>query len=222
MTSLNTCVSIAVKSKKKLYNDTITCLKKSKYVELRLDHLPPKDVQIILEELGPKLSRCICTLRPKREGGNFTQSEKKRVELLKIIIGFKPYLVDIEYNTLNNYTSLYTLAKKSNILVSWHDFKKTPSVSLLNKRLDSMQKMSKNIKIVTMCTKPIDASLIISLYGKVKADTKLVAFGMGSMGRISRLLCLYLGSPFTYVSLGKAVAPGQFSLAEIIPLLKRR
>jgi len=28
-------------------------------------------------------------------------------------------------------------------------------------------------------------------------------------------LCLYLGSPFTYVSLGKAIAPGQFSLNEM-------
>ena len=221
MTNLNTCVSIATKSKKKLYNNTIICLKKSKYVELRLDYLPPKDVQIILQELRPKLPRCICTLRPKREGGNFTASEKKRIELLKIIIDFKPYLVDIEYNTLKNNSSLYTLAKKSNILVSWHNFKKTPSVSLLNKRLDSMQKMSKNVKIVTMCTKPIDAALIMSLYGKVKSGTKLVAFGMGAMGRISRILCLYLGSPFTYVSFGKAVALGQFSLAEITPLLKR-
>jgi len=28
-------------------------------------------------------------------------------------------------------------------------------------------------------------------------------------------LCLYLGSPYTYVSLGKAVAPGQFSVDEV-------
>ncbi|EPA04704.1 hypothetical protein BG20_I2588, partial [Candidatus Nitrosarchaeum limnium BG20] len=34
-------------------------------------------------------------------------------------------------------------------------------------------------------------------------------------GRISRVLCLYLGSPYTYVSLGKPVAPGQFSLDEM-------
>jgi len=38
---------------------------------------------------------------------------------------------------------------------------------------------------------------------------------MGDFGRISRILCLYLGSPFTYVSLGKAIAPGQFSLTEV-------
>jgi len=38
---------------------------------------------------------------------------------------------------------------------------------------------------------------------------------MGNEGRISRILCLHLGSPFTYVSLGIPVAPGQFSLDAI-------
>jgi 3-dehydroquinate dehydratase len=38
---------------------------------------------------------------------------------------------------------------------------------------------------------------------------------MGDYGRISRILCLYLGSPYTYVSLGKAIAPGQFSVDEV-------
>jgi len=38
---------------------------------------------------------------------------------------------------------------------------------------------------------------------------------MGDHGRMSRILCLYLGSPYTYVSLGKPIAPGQFSLNEV-------
>ena len=38
---------------------------------------------------------------------------------------------------------------------------------------------------------------------------------MGEIGKHSRILCLYLGSPFTYVSFGKPIAPGQFSLDEV-------
>ena len=38
---------------------------------------------------------------------------------------------------------------------------------------------------------------------------------MGDAGRISRILCMHLGSPFTYVSPGRPVAPGQFSLEEV-------
>ena len=43
----------------------------------------------------------------------------------------------------------------------------------------------------------------------------VISFAMGDEGKISRILCLYLGSPYTYVSLGKAVAPGQFSVDEV-------
>jgi 3-dehydroquinate dehydratase I len=43
---------------------------------------------------------------------------------------------------------------------------------------------------------------------------------MGDYGRMSRILCTRLGSPFTYVSLGKPVAPGQFSLDEMISIFR--
>ena len=58
-----------------------------------------------------------------------------------------------------------------------------------------------------------DASRILVLYNDIKI--KLIAFAMGEEAKFTRILCLYLGSPFTYVSLGKAIAPGQFSLKEI-------
>ncbi|MDX1596241.1 MAG: type I 3-dehydroquinate dehydratase, partial [Nitrosopumilaceae archaeon] len=60
---------------------------------------------------------------------------------------------------------------------------------------------------------------ILQLYRK-KGKTNLIAFAMGEEGRISRILCLHLGSPYTYVSLGKAVAPGQFSVDEIKKIAK--
>jgi len=43
----------------------------------------------------------------------------------------------------------------------------------------------------------------------------LIAFAMEDRGRVSRILSMYLGSPFTYVSLGKPIAPGQFSVDDV-------
>ena len=77
-----------------------------------------------------------------------------------------------------------------------------------------MKKFSKNVKMVTMAKTISDGSRILSLYNNGKG-VKLIAFSMGNFGRMSRLLCLLLGSPYTYVSLGKAVAPGQFSVDEV-------
>ena len=92
--------------------------------------------------------------------------------------------------------------------------KKTPSVNSLNSRLKEMKKLSNFVKIVTVAKSISDTSRILSLYNK-SSKTKLIAFAMGEQAKFSRILCIHLGSPYTYVSLGKAVAPGQFSLDDM-------
>ncbi len=123
--------------------------------------------------------------------------------------------MNVELNTLIKNKNLRNYLKnaETDILVSWHNFKQTPSISTLKKKLLQMKKFSNNIKIVTMAKSIYDASKILSLYNN--NDVKLIAFSMGDYGRISRLLCLLLGSPYTYTSLGKPIAPGQFNVDEI-------
>ena len=102
---------------------------------------------------------------------------------------------------------------KTQVLVSWHDFKKTPNLTVLDKKFKSMKKISKNVKIVTMANSANDAARVLTLYNDT--SIRLIAFSMGENAKFTRILCLYLGSPFTYVSLGRAIAPGQFTLDEI-------
>jgi len=125
-------------------------------------------------------------------------------------------LLDIENDTLRKNKNLqrYLKSTGTRTLVSWHNFKQTPDNSVLKKKLLEMKKFSKNIKIVTMAKSINDGSRILSLYNNSK-NVKLIAFSMGNFGKMSRLLCLLLGSPYTYVSLGKPIAPGQFSLDEV-------
>ena len=82
-----------------------------------------------------------------------------------------------------------------------------------------MSKFSSNVKIVTTAKSTDDSARILQLYNK-KGKVNLVAFAMGDLGRTSRILSLFLGSPFTYVSLGKPIAPGQFSVDEINKIIK--
>lgn len=211
-----TCVSIAEKTPKKLAQVLKKALKESDYAEIRFDFLKPSQVPEALELTKKDLKKTVCTLRPKSEGGKFSGSEKERISILKLIAEYNPHLLDVEFNTLKKNPSLkkYITKTKTTILVSWHDFKKTPNVEFLLKRLNEMKKFSNHVKIVTSAKKVTDASFVLSIYARAQG-VKLIAFAMGDEGRISRILCLYLGSPFTYVSLGKAVAPGQFSLKEI-------
>ena len=211
-----TCVSIAEKTPKKLNSTLTKALKTSDYAELRFDFLKPSDVPEALELVKKKLKKCVCTLRPKSEGGKFSGKENERISIIKLISEYKPYLLDVEFNTLKKNKKLQNYIKKTKtkILVSWHDFKKTPNSSQLDAKFKQMKKLSDNVKIVTSAKTSGDTSKILSLYSRA-TKINLIAFAMGDAGRISRILCLFLGSPFTYVSLGKPVAPGQFSLKEI-------
>ena len=211
-----TCVSIAEKTPKKLKKTLAKALKKSDYAEIRFDFLNPNAVPETLHLIKKDLRKCISTLRPIREGGKFSGSEKNRISIIKLIAEYNPFLLDIEYDTLRKNKNLQRYLKNTgtSTLVSWHNFKQTPTVSVLKKKLSEMKKFSNNIKMVTMAKTISDGSRILSLYKNSKG-VKLIAFSMGNFGRMSRLLCLLLGSPYTYVSLGKAVAPGQFSVDEV-------
>ena len=211
-----TCVSIAEKTPKKLKQTLAKALKKSDYAEIRFDFLNPNAVPEALHLIRKDLRRCVSTLRPTREGGKFSGNEKNRISIIKLIAEYNPFLLDIEYDTLrkNNNLRRYLKNTGTSTLVSWHNFKQTPDISILKKKLLEMKKFSNNIKIVTMAKAINDGSRILSLYNNSK-NVKLIAFSMGNLGKMSRLLCLLLGSPYTYVSLGKPIAPGQFSLDEV-------
>ena len=211
-----TCVSIGEKNPKKVKSVLKKALSKSDYAEIRFDFLKKSDVPIVLEDIKKNLSRCICTLRPKSEGGLFVGKEDERKSILRLIAEYNPYLLDVEFNTIQKDKKLATYLKKSKskLLISWHDFKKTPNESQLRTKFNKMKKFSDVVKIVTVAKSVSDVSRLLSLYS-VKSKSKTIAFCMGEQGKFSRILCLHLGSPFTYVSLGKAIAPGQFSVDEI-------
>jgi len=216
-----TCVSIAESTPKQVKKTLKKALQKSDYAEIRFDFVKPEKIPETLELVKNNLNKIVCTLRPKSEGGVFSGNEKERLAILKLISEYNPFLLDIEFNTIKKNKELkqYLQGSKTELLISWHDFKGTPSDSQLNKHLKEMKKFSKNIKIVTTA-KNIDETIrVLQLYTK-KGNFNLIAFCMGESGKISRILCLNFGGPYTYVSLGKAVAPGQFSVNEVKRLSK--
>jgi 3-dehydroquinate dehydratase-1 len=211
-----TCVSIGEKNPKKIKNLLKKALLKSDFAEIRFDYLRKSDIPIVLEDVKKSLSRCVCTLRPKSEGGLFIGKEDERRLILRLIAEYNPFLLDVEFNAIQKDKKLasYLRKTKCKLLISWHDFKKTPNESQLKTKFNKMAKFSDIVKIVTVANSVSDASRLLSLYS-IKSENKMIAFCMGEQGKFSRILCLHLGSPFTYVSLGKAIAPGQFSLREI-------
>ena len=161
-----TCVSIAENNPKKLSAIVKKVLKKSDFAEIRFDYLRPKDVPFALELVKKQLQKCVCTLRPKNEGGKFTGSENERKSIMKLIAEYNPLLLDVEFNLLQKDKKFLKSIKnsKTRILVSWHSFENTPNIKNLNKKLRDMKKFSNYVKIVTMAKTVNDAINVLSLY----------------------------------------------------------
>lgn len=200
--------------------------------EARLDYIGARAIPRALEMLSAgargrrRMDRLVCTIRPEREGGRFKGTERERIGLLGLAASHRPHLLDVEYDALRRSGGLRDAAAAAgtDILASWHDYAGTPTLRSLSGRLDRMAALARRVKIVTTAAAPADPARVLSLYGAARrmggggrgGGVRLVAFAMGEMGRMSRVLCLYLGSPHTYASLGRAVAPGQMALADML------
>ena len=207
--------------------------------EARLDYIGARSIPRALDVLSAgargrrRMDRLVCTVRAGREGGRFRGEERERIDLLALAASHRPHLLDVEYDALRRSARLRDAAAAAGaeVLVSWHDFEGTPPLRSLTGRLERMGALSRHVKIVTTAVAPADPARVLSLYGAARRmggtgggrpGVELVAFAMGEMGRMSRVLCLYLGSPHTYASLGRrAIAPGQMSLADVLSAVRR-
>ena len=103
----------------------------------------------MLEDVKRHLSRCVCTLRPKSEGGLFIGKENERSSILRLIAEYNPFLLDVEFTTIQKDKKLASYLKKSKctLLISWHDFKKTPNDGQLRSKFNKMRRFSNVVKI---------------------------------------------------------------------------
>jgi 3-dehydroquinate dehydratase-1 len=216
------CVSIGAKTIKELSSSIKKALDLSDFLEIRFDFLEQADFSSAIKITDLVKSRSIFTLRPLKQHGEFRGNEIDRIELLKKLYDVHPMLLDVEYDTIINNTSLNNyLQNKSNVLISWHNFFNTPSDEYLEKKINDMKKFSNNIKLVTMAKNVTDSFRLLNLYEKFK-NSNLITFAMGDYGIISRILCTIYGkSPFTYASLEKPIASGQLSVIEMRRIYER-
>lgn len=209
------CVSLATDSVDKLPGlITSAFQRKADFVEVRFDHTIYGEMDHALDMTSKIKNKAIFTLRSKEEGGFFEGSNSERISLLEKMAMTRPMLLDIEISTLKKEKVLrqFLSENKVPILVSSHDFRKTSSLSQLQKKFEAMRNYSNYVKMVTTARSIEDNFKLLSLYEN-SVDTKLIAFAMGEHGILSRVLCnLYGSSPFTYASLDKPLAPGQLDV----------
>jgi 3-dehydroquinate dehydratase-1 len=192
-------------------------------VELRIDGYSSFEKEYVLKEVK-KTRRfpCIATIRSKKEGGRWRGSEEKRLDLFKSVL---PYVgaVDIELSSkiiLNHVVSSARALKKT-VIVSYHDFKKTPSLAALRKILSKAKASGADIvKIAAFARSPGDVRRLAG-FTAANRSKHIITISMGRQGVISRIYFPSLGSLITYGSLGEKTAPGQLNAYLTMGLLSK-
>lgn len=218
------CVAIAEKS----IEEALATAKKAEVdadvIEIRLDALEKATITPFVEGLSKPL---LFTNRASWEGGAFEGSEEDRIAVLLKAVESKAAYVDIELRAEDRFREqLIAAAKKSGtkIIVSWHDFKETPTTQELISIFQMQYRTGADIgKISTMANTHYDVLRVLDLQIRSsELDFPLISFCMGRMGAISRIATVELGGYMTYAAPdnGKQTAPGQMPVSIMKSILQ--
>jgi len=187
--------------------------------ELRIDSLQncSADLDALIADLSiPK----IVTVRDPREGGANNLSAETRLKLFSQWLPVCDY-IDIECRNLSEFSGLVREANRSGkgIIYSFHDFEKTPEVSQMEDLLETLEPNPNQIfKIAAEVSGWEDVEKLI-LFMQRNRDRNVAVMGMGSLGKLSRLVLTRLGSALVYAALGRKVVAAQWELTALQSIL---
>lgn len=167
------------------------------------------------------------TFRSHKEGGNKVIEDSFYVELVKTAIETKQIdLVDVELFTGEAEVKSIVAAAEANgvyVVMSNHDFHKTPEKEEIISRLRSMQEYGAHIpKIAVMPQSTEDVFVLLDATHTMKtkyADRPIITMSMAGTGLISRLAGEVFGSACTFGAGKEASAPGQIPVNELRSVL---
>ncbi|QUG43333.1 type I 3-dehydroquinate dehydratase [Psychrobacillus sp. INOP01] len=181
-------------------------------------------LSIIRKELYP--IPLLFTFRTHREGGNKTIEDSYYETLLVEMMKTKEIdLIDVELFS-PNVTEIMESAKENDIkiIMSNHDFEKTPAKEEIVWRLREMQELGAHIvKIAVMPSNPSDVLTLLdathTMYS-LFADRPIITMSMASTGVISRLAGEVFGSAATFGAGVASSAPGQIPASDLKHILE--
>lgn len=183
----------------------------------------------LLRQAFPEMP-LLFTFRSKAEGGEKEFSWEGYEELCTWVLEEEmAELLDVELFAGNKVAERILAKRKKNgkqgiaILLSNHDFQKTPAEEELVGRLLEMERLGADIlKIAVMPQKAEDVLTLLgaSLKARTLTEKPVVTMSMGKLGLVSRLAGSVFGSAITFGTAGAASAPGQIEAKKLLEALK--
>lgn len=186
--------------------------------ELRIDQFANRDAANVLKEIAKfEAVPVLATIRSASEGGAWpTSDDAARLDLYKAVL---PHVaaVDIELSSKsiaeNVVSAAHALGRP--VVLSFHDFSKTPPLDTLNAiARDARSAGADIVKVAAMCSSQDDVRTLTRLTLD-HVHEGVVVIGMGLIGVSTRVLLPALGSLFTFAAYGEGTAPGQLQLDQM-------
>ena len=197
-------------------------------IELRIDFYENIHQEDALRNLFLNIQKpVILTIRTAAEGGEVEIDPKDYFNVYKLAVeanAFDIYDVELALGT-NMAIELRTLIHDAGkyMLMSSHNFDRTPEVDSLMQKFRSMDSLEADIMKVAVMPEDYQDLLNLLLFTvQAKheyAQKPIVTMSMSSIGLTSRLVGEQFGSAITFATVGKASAPGQIDYQELNQML---
>jgi 3-dehydroquinate dehydratase I len=206
------CVAISDKSLDKC----LATLDKVELAEIRIDltEFDEDQVRKVCSHPTPTVATC----RADKTG------PEKQFKLLSAAIEAGARYADVEIEAgKEQIDRIGDLAHKHNcrLIVSYHNFEKTPELKELHKILDTCFALGADIaKIATQINSNEESARILALYTDERPK---IAIGMGEAGKVTRVMAPLLGAEFTFAAMddGEPTAPGQITYTVMKKAIER-
>ncbi len=167
-------------------------------------------VELRVDEIKNLSEKDLLVIRKRTTKESILTSRKTAIIIKALDLKFD--FVDVEFSLFPE----LNLSKdhKSKVILSFHDYEKTPSLKKLTEIVDNMRKFNVGVlKIATMINCDEDIKTLFKILLNKKENEKIIVIGMGEKGQVTRIIGPLLGSFLTFASseFGKS-APGQIDI----------
>lgn len=234
-TAVKTIVPITAKTKEQALAQAqvIANTADADLAEFRIDLLSfasdTKQVIALGHELKKVLGNkpLIATIRTKNEGGQLEISDADYGKTYQAYLK-NPFMDWLDVEMFRDQKVVSEIVQKAHqkkvlVVMSNHDFQKTPSQDEIEKRLLKQDQMGADIlKIAVMPKSKQDVFTLMNATLKVSQQTTkpLLTMSMGQLGTISRVATANMGGSYSFGMIGQASAPGQIDVTKLKQILQ--
>ena len=218
------CVPIQEKTQKMALKRLSEVKNKADLVEIWLDHIKDLDLKELISNTPLPV---ICACKKPIEGGKFNGSYAEIAEMLLLAAKCGAEYVDLPLAGFgvrsSEFLEILSKLQPTNYnlqtIISYHNFKKTPSQQILLKKAKEMRKLGADIVKIAVTARSMEDTFSIISLAQILQSEKIphILIAMGKKGILSRVLTPYLGGTIMFAPLSskKSSASGQLTVKEL-------